>query len=152
MTTEPAPSEVRRRVLSGHRALREQLLELRRECSELAGDGAECLDALRLRAEAVKDALDAQIDLEARVLIPVLEEIPGFGDIHAEDLTRHHVEQRRLYAELVALIRSGRPNTEVAPEAQTLLDLLRREFVWEDRELLDPEVVKDDTIDISIGG
>ena len=150
--TELAPSEVRRRVLSGHQVLREQLLALRKACSELGADGEDDFTSIRLRAEAVRDALEAQIEVEANILAPVLEETPGFGEIRCEELAAHHVAQRRLFSEFVSMLDPARPPRGFTDRACEVLDLLRRELVWEDRELLDPDVVKDDTIDISLGG
>ena len=138
-------------MLSGHQVLREQLLALRKACSEVSAGGREGLATIRLRAESVRSALEAQIDLEANILAPVLDDTPGFGEVRCDELAAHHVAQRQLFSELVAMLEPDQPPEGLGERACEILDLLRRELVWEDRHLLDPNVVKDDPIDVSLG-
>ena len=145
------PSEVRKRVLSGHQALREQLLALRKACTEATAEGGGDLSSIRLRAESVRSALEAQIELEATILSPVLEETAGFGEIRRDVLAAHHIAQRQLFADFVAMLEPDEAPAGLAERACEVLDRLRKELVWEDRQLLDPNVVKDDPIDVSLG-
>ncbi len=148
---ERKPSEIRKDALAGHVRIRARLGAMRHQCQRLREGERAALAPLRTHAESLLDALLDHLALEHRELLPALRETPGFGQVRVEELLELHAEQRGVVTETVERLRAEPGDLAgCAEEVLALIDRLRHDLVWEDRELLDPEVLRDDPIDVSL--
>ncbi len=142
----PAPSEVRARILSEHKVIREQIgraedLAIR----VLTGDDAAGPE-LRAQARELYRTLLRHIDLEDRILAPALQEADVFGPERAAKLLGGHAKQRTRYRD--ALTRLGAdPVSEteepLAQSIQALIPHVQAEMALEERELLHDRLLRD---------
>lgn len=146
------PSQVRARILREHATLRSRLDQLTRETAALqAGDERAVERALALSGELL-ELLGDHLDLEDRVLAPVLKDADSWGDIRAARLLQHHAEQRE---QLHGIARSSR--TQQSPMAlaallDALIDDLRIDMDHEERSVLSTELLHDDLVTSGEGG
>ncbi len=150
-TSALRPSAVRRRISEEHVVLRsiiDQVEELARQV--IAGE-KDALTALRIETRDLYQRLRAHIDVEDQILGPALRQTVGFGKEREEQLLSHHAEQReQLTTELAEL-----DNVEGPPLAERIVTFIgdvRDDMSREDRDLLNPQLLKDDPIDVGFGG
>lgn len=150
---DQTPSAVRKRVLASHGRLRHRMHAMIHRCDELRAGQRGALQSLRDEGQALMDELLEHLELEERELAPVLRETPGFGEIRVEELVAHQRDQRHDVIQLVRELERGSddPN-DLASRVTRLIDELRRDLVFQDRELLGSDILKDDPIDVSLSG
>ena len=145
-----APSEVRHRILEDHDRLRESLSELEelaRGCLD-RGEG-EVLAVLREKGEHFHEFLSRHIFWEDQYLAPALRDADAWGDERVKRLEEEHREQRELLADHLNRLRD--PTRDVAQIARDLLllgDLLRADMDREEKQTLDPNVLRDDVVSV----
>jgi iron-sulfur cluster repair protein YtfE (RIC family) len=146
-----APSEVRRRILEDHAGLRESLSELEERARGCLGGGEpEQLVALREGGERFHEALSLHIRWEDQYLAPALRDADAWGDERVKRLEDEHREQRALLADHLARLRDPtREGSEVARDILLLGDLLRVDMDREEKQSLDPNVLRDDVVSVS---
>jgi len=148
------PSEVRRRVLSDHEELRQQLERLERRAQAAVKGAADASAELRSQGEALLDRLAIHMSWEDRYLVPVVRVADGWGDERAARIAEDHREQRELlrYA-LRQLHDQSRPEPLVASNLLDLVALLRKDMDEEEQAFLDEWLLRDDpvAIDLFIG-
>lgn len=150
---DQTPSAVRKRVLASHGRLRKRMHSMIHRCDDLRAGDAGAVDSLRDEAQVLLDELLEHHELEERELAPVLRETPGFGEVRVEELVAHHREQRHDVILLVQQLEGDKVDLNaLADRVSRLLDEIRRDLVFEDRELLGSDVLKDDPIDVSLSG
>jgi acetoin utilization protein AcuB len=146
------PSAVRQRILEEHRLIRERFDEVERLAKAVA-EGS--LDPGRL-ASVVKPLLErveAHLALEDRILAPALRETPGFGEIRVQKLLEHHDAQRAaIERAMKALMHPKLDEGEVTESVLTLIAEVRADIARENKELLGPNLLKDDPINVEFGG
>ncbi|MFT4627273.1 MAG: hypothetical protein ACI8PZ_005955 [Myxococcota bacterium] len=141
------PSDVRRAVLAEHRQIRQRLDDL----LEQAHGGADAATLLTT-CQALLPVLLDHIDLEDRILVPALREADSFGDVRVDMLVRHHEAQRvELRTAIAALGQPGTERAAILQAVRTLVYDLRIDMAEEDRDLLSPEVLRDDLIQLTPG-
>ncbi len=131
--------EVREMVLRDHQKLREDLGYVRKA---LAGSDRM---ALSYSVSVLLQDLRKHLDLEDRMLEPVLRRIDAWGEVRAQRLRADHVYQR---AEMRAF--ESRIDTELSryPEmserVRKFADALERDMADEERDVLARELLTDD--------
>ncbi len=144
------PSEARELVLGGHLLLRRIVEDIERlAVAELDAPGS-AVNHLRSRALELVSTFFAHLDLEERVLVPVLSGIDAWGPVRVERLLADHVQQRQRMQE----VRTRCGEAEVVDDgalARALLQLaleLAEDMAWEEREMLHPDLLRDDIIEV----
>jgi hypothetical protein len=135
---------VRKRILAEHDRLRE------------AGErviAAEGPAKLALAANALLDLLAEHLAHEDDLLAPVLRTIDAWGEERERRLRQDHAEQRAEIEHLRAAL--AQPSPIVPSLAATLrqfVDRLRGDMAMEERDVLTPELLRDDAIIVEPGG
>lgn len=147
---ELAPSEVRQRILDEHREIREHLRGIDQLARQvMSGDASRVRLARKMRE--LHAFLMHHLDLEDAILAPALRDTDAFGPVRAEQLVIHHHEQRGMFAAVIGL--ADDPDSDAQTLARTILQLaeaLRADMAHEDRDLLSPELLRDDPLNVDI--
>jgi hemerythrin-like domain-containing protein len=145
------PSEVRRRVLTDHEALRARLEEIEDLVVVVEEGGAERELSLRMRAVEFLDALERHMQWEERHLVPVLRDSDAWGPERVERFHHEHREQREVLRHILAILGDrDRPATLVARGIRDFAVLMRADMEDEESVFLDPRVVRDDVVAIDV--
>lgn len=143
------PAETREWVLKDHRALRTVLDRLQELAQQVHDGDRRLLGPLRLEAEQFLHRFEEHTRWEDRHLRPALVEADAWGRERAERLDRDHAEQRQLLEDsLERLHQADRPPLLVARGVLDLIALIRTDMEEEERDLLDPRVLRDDVVSI----
>lgn len=148
-TAAGSMSLVRQRILSDHERLRRLTGAVERVVG-LIEDGEEDLgDSLRVLLVALFRKLKVHMKYEDDVLRPILASVDAFGDVRAEQFEREHEEQRGQMSDILraACDLQARPR-EVAAHARDILQRLLADMDYEEREFLDPKLLRDDIVSI----
>jgi hypothetical protein len=129
----PRPSEIRELILAQHE-------ELRAEYAALDSR------VLRERCGGLYRMLLRHIAVEDTYLAPALRETDGFGPLRADDLEQEHDRQRRLLRYALSSIDETTAGATLTQSIPPLLESLRADMAHEERDLLDPDLLKDDSI------
>jgi iron-sulfur cluster repair protein YtfE (RIC family) len=146
------PSEIRRRVLTDHEALRGHLVgleKLTRSVDRETTNGQ--ARALRDDARALLEELSNHMRWEEHYLLPALRDADAWGEERARRLIGDHREQRQVLDLIIERLRdSGRPEALVVRDVFGLIAFLREDMDEEERDLLDPRVLRDDVVGIDV--
>ncbi len=138
------PSQVRARVLEDHRFLRGQLDGI----EVIAASGSRAL--LRVALVELRASLRSHAALEERILAPALRDADSFGDVRCAQLTEHQRNQAsQVESSLVHLMDPGARRSWIVDFVRRRMDDIRADMEEEERTLLDPTMLRDDTITIS---
>lgn len=133
---------LRRQILAEH-------VELRAAIARVAT--AEEPARLALATSALCDRLEDHLELEDEVLEPVLRAVDAWGPERARRLRDEHAAQRRRLAQLRRDVATA-PALALAREVQPFLETLLADMAAEERDVLDPDLLRDDTISVEFGG
>jgi hypothetical protein len=133
----PRPSEVREQVGNQHLQLRILFVEVR---AALESDPRAAIERL------VREVWQ-HLDFEDRLLVPALREVDAWGRLRAEQIAAEHASQRAALGVLRQLARHGDRRLAV-DGARGLIDELTADMDAEERDLLDPDLLRDDVIAI----
>lgn len=133
---------LRRQILAEH-------VELRAAIAKVAT--AEAPARLALATSALCDLLEDHLAFEDERLEPVLRSIDAWGPERARRLRQEHVAQRARMAELRREVATA-PALALAREVQPFLEALLADMAAEEREVLDPNLLRDDTVSVEFGG
>lgn len=152
LDTGPAAS-ARRTVLDQHVQLR-RLLEMGLAQAHVAvnGDDASGNEPLRGLVAMVRDVFVRHLADEEALILPILESDLPLGPLRAARLRQEHFDQR---ADLDALCQwpEDASDDELALRFEALGRNLLNDITHEERELLTPEIIRDDCIVIDqLGG
>lgn len=147
----PRPSEVRERILREHDALQRRLLMLD-ELAVKADGGNRCAGECAAELSGrLFDELADQLDVEEQLLVPLLREMDAWGEVRIDELARLHDQA---WQELKALREraadDGMTARGLADELARLARALRRDLLVEERDLLAPDVLRDDVLGIDV--
>lgn len=146
------PSEIRIRVLADHEELRGHLVGLEKLTHAVRRDATDG-DARRLReiTRVLLDQLSKHMRWEERYLLPALRDADAWGEERAARLLGDHREQRQVLDLIVERLGdSGRPEALVVGDVFGLIAFLRADMEEEERDLLDPRVLRDDVVGIDV--
>lgn len=147
---ELMPSQVRNVILSEHVHIR-HLLDRSEEHAQriLSGGGFGEFEVLALRGIAYQlyTGVCRHMELENRVLAPALASLDAFGNVRSDRLINEHAEQKVMLERVVAQFDD--PSETPAVRAAALMHLigtLRHDMDIEEQTLLNPDLLRDDTI------
>lgn len=145
-----APSQVRSVIMAEHTHLR-RLLDLAEESAERVlsggGFGDDAVQAIREQAAHLRTALFAHLELENRVLVPAIREVPAFGPQRADQMLLEHAEQTKMVdGTLMLLDDRNQPAAALAAEVKRLVQGLRRDLDVEEEALLNEFLLRDEMI------
>jgi hemerythrin-like domain-containing protein len=130
-------SEVPARILSEHALLRPVLRETRFLADCLAKGDRSALGPLRAFALMLYEKLIAHIDLEDRILVPVVHDIIGWGPALHADMVREHAYQREHLESDIADLKTGSISDEdLAASVDSFVENLMRDMDAEERRIL----------------
>lgn len=139
--------------MESHERLRRQILaehgELRAAIAKVAT--AEEPARLALATNALCDLLEDHLAHEDEVLEPVLRTIDAWGPERARRLRDEHLQQRARLAQLRRDVATA-PALALAREVQPFLEELLVDMAGEERDVLDPDLLRDDTVSVEFGG
>jgi len=145
------PSDVRRRALSDHAALRKVLAEVESLARRVPRDARDLRRQLRDRGEALFDLLWSHMTWEDANLAPALRDTDAWGDEREALLQEHHGERKQVLGFVLERLRDGeRPAPLLAQNLIDFAAMLRDEMAEEERTLLDPNVLRDDVICVNV--
>ncbi len=140
----PSPAAVRRLILADHAKLRRAVDELEARHRAAPVEGSE---VLRAAFSALLGNLEQHIERENRMLAPALRESDAWGPVRAEAFARHHEAQHRELEAMHAIATDGDART-LADRVRRFINELRVEMDQEERDLLDPDVLRNDVVAI----
>ena len=143
--------KARRLVLDQHLHLRKLLMIGRAHANAALGDAATSQEPLHALVAEVRDVFVRHLADEEALLFPLLENDPPLGPRRAELIREEHSRQR---GELDVLC--GWPDDdggrELAVRFSRLAAALLEDIAHEEREVLIPEVVRDDQVIVDQSG
>ena len=141
----PSPSEVREMIVKGHEQLRRDLVELANSAHEVLRDASVSDHKLRSQLAAMLEMVEEHMQLEERVLLPVLRETDSWGEERVERFRAEHARQFEIIAELLGSLEKSRP-FGLALMTCGFVDLLRQDMRDEESTSLTHDVLRDDPI------
>jgi iron-sulfur cluster repair protein YtfE (RIC family) len=145
------PSQVRRRILDDHTALRRRLEEIEELAKGVAADERHHVGGLRARAEELLRVLSEHMYWEDRHLAPALEDADAWGPERARLLEQDHRDQRSFLADVVERLQDQQqPPPLLATKLLDLVGRLRADMEEEEGFFLDPDVLRDDVIGVNV--
>lgn len=152
---ELRPSEVRARILREHALLRNVFDDIERlatqACEDEGEDGTLAQGLLRERSRDLCLTLSRHIALENTMLAPALRAADGFGDVRAQQLLDEHHNQSHTLTELMESL-DALPIAELSGRIRPFLEALRTDMHHEEHALLNPDLLRDDVIEVSATG
>lgn len=146
-----APSAVRQRIIREHADLDAMMRRLEELARAVTSGDRSAVEELRAGARGLYERLRTHIDLEDRILAPALRDTPGFGEVREEQLLKHHAEQRAaIDGHLEVLDELLGP--ALADQILVFIDDIRQDIASEANDLLKPELLKDDLIQVEFAG
>ena len=141
-------SGVANRILQDHALLRPILRETRFLANRVAKGDTEARKPLRAFALMLYEKLVAHIELEDRILAPVVRDIIGWGPSLHDDMVREHARQREQLQSDIADLRIGCICEErLAKSIDGFVESLMRDMEAEERRvLLRPDLLTESTL------
>jgi iron-sulfur cluster repair protein YtfE (RIC family) len=143
------PSQVRARILDGHRVLRDQLAKLEDEIDALARDEA-TLESVIATARQLLAELTTHTQLEDDILAPALRGLEAWGAVRANMLLVHHDQQREDLRRLLSIYAKPQDPQLVADITLALIADIRADMHHEETRLLSATLLRDDPISVDM--
>jgi hypothetical protein len=141
--------EERRQTLHAqHQQLRGVIAEVREAALEVLGTGPDECAALRMRISVLRDDMERHLTTEEALLGPVLERIDAWGPVRLDLLRADHAHQRAVLSVLRSDRAAALSPLVLSRRVLGLLDDIIADMEAEDRDLLDPRVLRDDIIQL----
>jgi hypothetical protein len=139
--------ECRNTLEMQHRQLRALIAGVREVAQRALRDEREG-STLHELVGALRTEIEQHLVAEESLLGPVLERVDAWGPVRLDLMRAEHAHQRAV----LAVLRSDRagtlPAALFAPRVLGLLDDISTDMDAEDRDLLDPRVLRDDLIQL----
>jgi iron-sulfur cluster repair protein YtfE (RIC family) len=141
--------EERRQTLHGqHQHLRAVIARVREAALEIVGAEESDSTSLRSLISELRDDMERHLATEEALLGPVLERIDAWGPVRLDLLRAEHAHQRAVLSVLRSDRAAAVPPLTLARRLLGLLDDIIADMDAEDRDLLDPRVLRDDLIQL----
>jgi iron-sulfur cluster repair protein YtfE (RIC family) len=141
--------EERRQTLHDqHQHLRAVIARVREAALEIVGAEESDSTSLRSLISELRDDLERHLATEEALLGPVLERIDAWGPVRLDLLRAEHAHQRAVLSVLRSDRAAAVPPLTLARKVLGLLDDIIADMDAEDRDLLDPRVLRDDLIQL----
>ena len=138
-------NEERRHILRGQHAHLRRTIKAAQMVARSALAGTASAGELQVAVGALERELLAHLDEEERLLGPILAKLDAWGPVRLSLLRAEHAHQRAVLAVLTG--RSAWPASGlVAGRTLSMCDDLITDMEFEDRELLDEKLLRDDLI------
>lgn len=145
------PSEIRRRILEEHHALRQELHELALLVEEVRAGKPP--GPLRSALLDVTEHLLTHMQTEDSILAPALLETDAWGPWRVSQMKAHHERDRERVEGLQRALQDDSVDANALVRAAVgLISELHTEMADEDKTLLHPDILKDDLITVAFGG
>lgn len=140
-----APSAVRKIILDEHAILKNKLAEIEKRISL-----KNYSDLTSLLKDFTQFFLK-HIDHEDKILRPVLKDLDAWGDVRVDQMNEEHALQRDEIRRLNLMLSTHRPE-EYLTSIQKFIGEIYLDIQKEEKECLNPDVLKDDPITSGMGG
>jgi iron-sulfur cluster repair protein YtfE (RIC family) len=141
--------EERRQTLHDqHQHLRAVIARVREAALEIVGAEESDSTSLRSLISELRDDMERHLATEEALLGPVLERIDAWGPVRLDLLRAEHAHQRAVLSVLRSDRAAAVPPLTLARRLLGLLDDIIADMDAEDRDLLDPRVLRDDLIQL----
>jgi hypothetical protein len=136
---------VRSEILGAHERVRAAVAEV---------SAATSREELVTATQAVLDLLMMQLQREDELLAPLLRDVDAWGQERERRLQREHAERRADVERLRAVLTQPAtgPRTPLAAVVRHFVDGLLADMGEEERDLLSPELLRDDAVRVDFGG
>lgn len=141
------PSEIRRRVLADHAELRMRLAELSSIASHILAGRTGVKAPLRKKVNGLCNALLRHLVMEENFLLPAIREVDAWGPIRAGRMEQEHQAQSAAL-EWLLCVSEQEESRELARAVNAFGRSLLKDMDVEERELLNPDLLRDDLISI----
>lgn len=143
------PSQIRRRILRDHQALRGNLSSLEALSKQVLDEGRLLAGPLRLQGEALLSQLCDHMDWEDLHLRPALRVADVSGEKRAEQFAAEHREQREMLGYVLKRIQdTNAPPVILARGLLDLVKVLRQDMEEEESLFLDERLLRDGVVGI----
>lgn len=138
-------SKIRRIILAEHEGLRGELRNLETGLDTLPlGDGPN-QQALQTKFRHLLESFLRHVDHEERLLRPVLVDIDAWASQRVAAMDAEHLAQRVEVGRLAALYPQADPARWVE-EVRGFIVRIREDMAGEDKDFLDPRLLRDDVV------
>lgn len=141
------PSEVRELVMKEHEEFRRRMHSLNLALGRAGRGHTMAVNDLRAQILEFCSAAEAHMQLEEKHLYPVIERIDAWGPIRAQHMKEEHDAQRAALTKLRDEAQGGQMALFVEC-AKQFMTSFAADFAQEEKELLSPELLRDDAVSI----
>ena len=138
-------SKIRRVILGEHEGLRGELRDLETGLDTLALAEGPSQQAVHGKFKHLLESFLRHIEHEERILRPALKDIDAWAAQRIAHMDEEHKVQRAQVLHLAGLFPQASPATWVG-EVRTFIAQLREDMASEERDSLDPRLLRDDVI------
>ncbi len=131
-----------------HQQLRALIAQVRKAAVDLLEGEVAGSEELRNQVGALRTQMEDHLATEEALLGPVLERIDAWGPVRLDLMRAEHEHQRAVLAVLRSDRAAGLAPELLARRTLGLLDDILTDMDAEDRDLLDPKVLRDDVIQL----
>jgi iron-sulfur cluster repair protein YtfE (RIC family) len=143
------PTQVRNRVIAQHDFLRGELADLQQLADAVKkGNVRNNVSRLKARVTEFLSRLEQHMAYEELVLEPMLLEMDPARPTLVERMREDHLEQRALFRAFIEDLQGDGPEG-LAQHVRELAQNLFHDIEIEERVLLNPDILRDDSISIS---
>ncbi len=142
----PDIAEIRAELLAEHDTIRRLAREVAgRATCVLRGDAAPGFYAALMR---LSSTVEAHIANEEALLRNVIRSIDAWGKVRERMMDEHHAAEHSAVVVGLSLCAAMKDPVSAAQQAELLLDTLLKHMEWEERDLLSPDVLRDDLVTV----
>jgi iron-sulfur cluster repair protein YtfE (RIC family) len=141
-------AHIRQELLAEHASLRERLLELAPLCEEMARGNGSLGPRVQRLAQQFTAAFLEHVDREEETLEPLLPDIDAWGPQRLAQLKEEHEHQHRLLGSFLARLAFIQSPRRLGELIQALIAAVLIDMENEERELLTPELFRNDVVAI----
>lgn len=143
------PSEIRQKILDEHAHLRRKIATIEAHLMPSLARVPRWREDLARELEELSIAFRAHLDTEEQLLRAAIVDVDASGPMRLLALEREHAEQR---AALSSIMRHPVVDPQYDASLRQFLRVLIRDLEEEERDLLGPDVLRDDSISIDAFG
>jgi hypothetical protein len=140
--------ECRKTLELQHRQLRALIARVRETALKALKNDYAASAELHVLVGVLRAEIEKHLAAEELLLGPILERVDAWGSVRLDLMRAEHAHQRAVLAVLRSERADGLPAALFAPRVLGLLDDLSADMDAEDKDLLDPRVLRDDIIQI----
>jgi hypothetical protein len=140
--------ECRKTLELQHRQLRALIARIRETALKALKSDRAASEELHVLVGLFRGEIEKHLAAEESMLAPVLERIDAWGPVRLDLMRAEHAHQRAVLAVLRSHPAGELPAALFAPRVLGLLDDVSADMDAEDKDLLDPRVLRDDVIQL----